>query len=74
MAKTIQGVPENITRDQFLGIFTAVGINAEDCTKVELLPDGVHATVFERHADGTKVVNLDGNGFAKHNIHIPVTD
>lgn len=74
MAKTIQGVPESLTRDQLAELIGTFGFEPAQITELRIDASGVRATVFETHADGTKVVNLDGSGFAKHTIHISVAD
>ena len=72
MAKTIPGVPESFTREQYLGIFEAVGLAPDNVLSLTFDVHGVHAVVFERDADGARLLTNDG--YAKHLIHIPVKD
>ena len=72
MSKIIPGVPESITREQYLSFFTAVGINPERTMSLKFERDGIHAVVFETAADGSRIITNDG--FAMHTIFIPVID
>lgn len=74
MSKTIPGVPESLTGEQFASLFTAVGINPEDTTELSFRCDGIYAIVFERTPEGGRMVHADGSGFVKHEIFIPVID
>lgn len=74
MSKTIPGVPESMTREQFTSLFTAVGIKPEDTTELSFRSDGIYATVFERTPEGGRMLHEDGSGYVKHEIFIPVID
>ena len=72
MSKTIPGVPESVTREQWLSFFTAVGITPELTKSLCFEPEGIYATVFEVGPEGHRILTNDS--FAKHTIFIPVTD
>lgn len=74
MSKTIPGVPESLTREQFTSLFTAVGIKPEDTAELSFRCDGIYATVFERTPEGGRMLHEDGSGYVKHEIFIPVID
>lgn len=72
MAKTIPGVPESLTREQFLSIFEAINVDPKDCTDLRLAPDGIYVTAIARHPGGQPVIH--GNEIAKHSVFIPVRE
>lgn len=76
MSKTIEGVPESISRKDYLSLFTAVGLTPDRVKSLEFRSDGVHAEVFEVWPDGSRrLANKSGDGgYAKHTIFIPVMD
>jgi hypothetical protein len=69
MTLTIEGVPEFLTRDQYLALFRSLGFVPEDISELRAAHDGVHALVFVRDADGKR--RYPG---AKHRVFIPVRD
>lgn len=88
MSKTIEGVPDYITREQYVGIFEAIGLDPSVAIEVRMAADGVHAVVFALDERGHRVIGHTGYrqgdllssrggeraqvGFAKHRIFIPV--
>jgi len=72
MAKTIQGVPESITRDQLKEFLNNFGFKPEELTNLNVGPEGVTAVVFERNENGTRKLNTFGDGYVKHVIRIPI--
>lgn len=79
--KKIEGVPESITRDEYLSLFRAFGLDPSNCQSVEMKQDGVYATVFaldgesKRSIDSVTTSVEDGiavGGYYKHRIFIPV--
>ncbi len=77
MTKQIPGVPESLSREQYLSLFHGVGIDPARTLSLRFLADGVEAVVFEVDERGNKVLandpeNPDGGSWAKHTIHIPV--
>lgn len=74
MAKTISGVPESITRDQYLSLITSVGFTPEDLRDLQFTAEGIHATVFERAKDGTLRIDDEGTDIVTSTVFIPVED
>lgn len=79
--KKIEGVPESITRDEYLSLFRPFGLDPSNCASVELRPDGLYATVFalddesKRKIDRVTTSVENGiaiGGYYKHRIFIPV--
>jgi hypothetical protein len=71
MSVTITGLPDHLTREQYVGIFAAFGFDPSDVAELRAAPDGVHALVFARQPDGRRVLTRD-RGYAKHRVFIPV--
>lgn len=75
MSKTIDGVPEFITREQYLSLFEACGFTPENVYEVRMAPDGVHALVGAKdpeHGGLTLDPSSRPPKFYKHRIFIPV--
>ena len=78
MTKQIPGVPESLSREQYLSLFHGVGIDPARTLSLRFLADGVEAVVFAVDEQGKKILANDhedlvaGSGWAKHTIHIPV--
>lgn len=75
MSKTIEGIPESFTREQYVALFDAVGMNPYDIMSLEFRAEGVYAVVFERDGDGERILidhTGDDGGWAKHRVFIPV--
>jgi hypothetical protein len=74
MSITIDGVPDHLTREQYVAIFSAVGFDPNEVIELRAAPDGVHALVFAQHPDGRRILASDRSGYAKHRVFIPVRD
>jgi hypothetical protein len=75
MSKTIEGIPEFITHDQYLGLFAACGIDPEVVVELRMAGDGVHVLVFALDENGRHIVEMPSTGapaYQKHRIFIPV--
>jgi hypothetical protein len=72
MTKQIPGVPESLTRAEYVSLFEAVGISPNRTLDLSFRPNGIYATVFVLDDNGAKM--LDGSDLAKHSIYIPVED
>jgi hypothetical protein len=75
MSKTIEGVPEFITEDQYLALFEACGFTPAHVFEMRMAHDGVHALVGARHPDhGGLIVDPHSEppGYHKHRVFIPV--
>ncbi|ERI39188.1 hypothetical protein M707_02745 [Arthrobacter sp. AK-YN10] len=74
MSKTIPSVPESITRDAYVALFTSLGIDAMNTKELSFRPDGVYATVFERTENGALVIDEIEGCAVKNVVYIPVED
>ena len=75
MSKTIEGVPESITREQYLDLFRALGIDPKELVSLTFVADGIHAVVFALNDQGRRIVGMNikpNGGYAKHTIYIPI--
>jgi hypothetical protein len=74
MSKVIPGVPESISRDDYIALFASVGIEAKNTTELSFRADGIYATVFERDESGSLVIDTAGDCVVKNTVYIPVED
>lgn len=74
MSKTIQGVPESISRAEYIAMFEQIGIDPRYSKSLEFHPDHIEAVVFERNPDGARVFDDRRGECIKHRISIPVRD
>lgn len=78
MSITINGVPEFLTREQYLDMFRAVGFTPDNVQEVRMAADGVHAIVFYRDPEtGARVLDRSRYptpGYLKHRVFIPVRE
>lgn len=76
MSKTIEGVPEYITRGQYLALFAACGFEPSQIVELRMAHEGVHALVFALDADGKRRLDFtpgeEQGGHHKHRVFIPV--
>lgn len=73
MSKTIEGVPEFLTHEQYLAPLAAIGLNPDVISEIRYASDGVHALVFELDEAGRKRHHTGKPGGAiKHRVFIPV--
>ena len=70
--KIIEGVPESISRQQYLAMIEAVGFNVKKLRTLEFRADGVYATIKASGPDGRDV--LERNEIAEHKVYVPVVD
>lgn len=77
MSKTIQSVPDSISRADYIAMFEQYGFTPEDVKSLSFDPDGIRAVVFDRDERGCRFIanraTAEG-GFAKHDVFIPVHD
>jgi predicted HAD superfamily Cof-like phosphohydrolase len=74
MSKTIEGVPDFLTREQYLAPLVAIGLDPETVLEVRYANDRVHAVVAATFPDGSRRPDPASNGLYKHRIFIPVRD
>lgn len=72
MAKSIPGVPESLTREQFLSIFEAINVDPKETIELRAAPDGITVVTVARTASGQ--LTIDGNDIIKNTVFIPVRD
>lgn len=70
MSQTIEGVPESITREQYLSLMSAVGLDPTHLVKLEFHVDGIYALMYALDPSGKMVVSADE--LVKNGIYIPV--
>lgn len=68
----IEGVPESITRADYLSLVAAVGLDVSRVKQLEFRGDGIYATVFAAGPNGERVV--EGTECVTHRVHVPVVD
>jgi hypothetical protein len=73
MSMSINGVPESISRESYLSLISATGIDPGAIRKLTFAADGIYAVVFAQDADGEKVID-PATGAVKHTVYIPVVD
>ena len=78
MSKTIQGVPDSISRADYNAMIERCGFEPLDLRSLSFEPDGIRAVVFDRHpeSEGRYFANMTTGegGYAKHDVFIPVYD
>lgn len=72
--KQIQGIPESITREQYLAMISAAGFDVNDLRRLEFRMDGIYADVMERSDKGHPVVDEQRNEVVVNQVYIPVKD
>jgi len=73
MSKVIPGVPESITRDAYIKLIEASGLDPVDIKELMFCADGIYATVFARDENGARVIDPI-QGPMNNAIYIPVED
>lgn len=76
MAQVIEGVPEYITRENYLALFRAAGFTPEMLQELRFAPDGIHAVVFHFNDKGHRILDRSpgAKGYVKNRVFIPVRD
>lgn len=78
MAIKIEGVPESISRAEYLKMFTDIGLNPNDVRSLRFGANNITAVVFAKHPDTGKRVLNEGPtgdpGFLKHTVIIHIKD
>ena len=72
MSKTIEGIPEFITYDQYLALFAACGVEPKQVIELRMATDGIHILVIALDEQGKRRIDMKGGGYYKHRIFIPV--
>jgi predicted xylose isomerase-like sugar epimerase len=74
VTKSIPGVPESITRAQYLGLIESLGFDVLHLRSLEFSADGIRAVVIAIHPDGRHVIDAANDTVAEHSIFIPVVE
>ena len=74
MSKTIPGIPEYLTRDQWAAMFEQFGFDPMNLVEVRFAPDGVHALVASDREDGAGYFDRQAGKPIRSRIYIPVRD
>lgn len=77
MPLTINAVPERISRDDYVRLLAAVGLDANDLLSATFGPKSIDAVVVVRDAEGTKIIDrrlCEPTTFLTSTISIPVVD
>ena len=72
MSKQIEGIPESFTREQYVALFDAVGVDPYNAESLEFRAEGVYVVVFDLNENGDRYLVGSGEGYAKHRAFVPV--
>lgn len=72
MSKVIEGVPDYISRDDYLNLIASVGFDVECLRSLTFGHDGIHAEVLETNPDGS--ARIEGDEIVVNKVYIPVRD
>lgn len=70
----IPGVPESITRTEYLALIEATGIDPKDVRKLEFRADGIYAEVHARSGNGSMMIASATDEIVIHRVFIPVVE
>jgi hypothetical protein len=68
----IEGVPETISRADYLRLMESVGFTPANLRELAFRPDGIYATVMV--LDDTGRIVVDGTKPATHEVYVRVVD
>ena len=75
MALTIDGIPESISRADYVALIASLGLDPLRLTHLELRMNGVYAEVKAKNAEGRDFLDpFNKQSIAKHRVFIPVED
>lgn len=78
MAIKIEGVPESVSRAEYLKMFTDIGLDPSDVCSLRFGANSITAIVFAKHPETGKWVLNEGPGgdpgFLKHTVIIHIKD
>lgn len=74
MTKKIPGVPESISRADYIKLIEASGIDPAQMLELNFKADGIYATVFALNDEGRRTLDRSSDGLNKHIVYIPVED
>lgn len=75
MTKQIEGIPESISREDYLSWFAHCGFTPRSIASLKFTGKGVYAKVFELDENGAKIMAGGPDfGAVVHSVFIPVND
>jgi len=72
--KTITGVPESLTREQYVSLIESVGFDVKDLRSLEFRMDGIYAEVMDRDESGRLHLDEARDEVVTNRVFIPVRD
>lgn len=72
MSKTIDCVPESITRERYDALIRVTGFDPAELRSLRFTAEGIYAEAFAKDRDGHWFA--DGDEVATHEVFIPVVD
>jgi len=72
--KTITGVPESLTREQYTALIASVGFDVKELRSLEFKTDGIYAEVFDRNEKGNAYIDPSTDDVVINRVFIPVRD
>ena len=72
--KTITGVPESLTREQYVSLIESVGFDVKDLRTLEFRMDGIYAEVMDRDESGRLHLDAARDEVVTNRVFIPVRD
>lgn len=73
MARTIEGVPEFVTREDYKALIAAAGFEPKQLRELRFTNVGIYAIVFERTNTGLVIDPRTGDA-VKSRVFIPIRD
>lgn len=77
MAIKIEGVPESISRAEYLNLITSVGLDPKNLKSLRFGANSITAVVFALDHTGARVLNKGNTGdpgYLKHTVIIHIKD
>ena len=70
--KAIDGVPESLTREQYVSLIESVGFEAKFLRSLEFRMDGIYADVMERGEGDGVLLDRGSDEVVMNRVFIPV--
>lgn len=81
MSHTVEGIPQSMTREQYVSLTAGVGLDASKLISLEFRADGIYAVTAWEDADGAARQDFPPSGtvddefaIVQNRIFIPVVD
>lgn len=69
---TLDAVPQCISRDRYVELIRALGLDPTNVKRVEFRTDGVYVEVMYRNERGAQQLDEYANDVVHHRVYIPV--